>query len=279
MAEYSASLMIIGSGPAGYSAAIYAARAGIDTFIVSGEQLGGQLIYADNIENYPGFDTPVSGLELMQKMQKQAINLGVKIIKDTIQEVDFDISPFVCNSNTNSFSAKSIIISTGASAKWLGLKNEHLLIGKGVSTCAICDGWFYKNKDVVVVGGGNTAAKEALYLSDIANSVTIVHRRNNLRADNSEQTKLFNNNKIKIEWDSVVEEFITQKNPFKLKEILIKNLKNDKTKKIKTDGVFIAIGYSPNTTIFKKYLNIDENGYIITKPGCCETNVTGIFVA
>lgn len=279
MAEYITDILILGSGPAGSTAGIYSARAGFSPIVVSGETLGGQLVSADIIENYPGFDTPVSGTELIEKMHKQAQNVGVKFINDTIQEVDFSTYPFVCNSNLNTFSAKSIIIATGASTKWLGLKNERELIGKGVSSCATCDGFFYKCKDVAVVGGGNAAAKEALYLSMLANSVTLIHRRDSLRADKIEQEKLFKNKKIHFEWDSVVDEFLLKDNAFELAGVKLRNLKTDETKNLSFDGVFVAIGYTPNTEIFKRYLNLDEKGYIITEKGCCKTNIAGVFAA
>ena len=279
MAEYIADILILGSGPAGCTAGIYAARAGFSPLIVAGQSFGGQLVSADIIENYPGFDTPISGVDLIAKMQTQAKNIGVKFINDMIQEVDFLSYPFVCSSNLNSFSAKSIIIATGASTKWLGLKNEQELIGKGVSSCATCDGFFYKGKDIAVIGGGNVAAKEALYLSKLANSVTLIHRRDTLRADKVEQEKLFKNKKIHFEWDSVADEFLIKDDRFELKGLKLRNLKNDELKSLNFDGVFVAIGYTPNTEIFRRYLNLDEKGYIITEKGCCKTNVEGIFAA
>ena len=279
MAEYLTDVLIIGSGPAGCTAGIYAARSGLNPIIVSGEQAGGQLMSTNIIENFPGFEVPLSGPELMEKMKNQALNVGVRFVNDTIKEVDFSSRPFVCNSNLNSFSAKSVIIATGASTKWLGVEKEKDLIGRGVATCATCDGYFYRGKDVAVIGGGNTAVKEALFLAQLVNSVTVIHRRDKLRADKIEQDKAFRHNKIKFEWDSVVEELITEENPLRLTEIKLRNLKTDIIKNLKVDGVFIAVGYSPNTEIFKRYINLDEKGYIITEKGCCKTNIAGIYAA
>lgn len=279
MAEYITDILILGSGPAGCTAGIYAARAGFSVLIVSGELSGGQLLSADIIENYPGFETPISGGELGEKMQKQARNVGVKFVNDLIQEVDFSSYPFICSSNLNSFSARSVIIATGASTKWLNLKNEQELIGKGVSSCATCDGYFYRGKDVAVIGGGNVAAKEALYLAKLANSVTVIHRRDTLRADKIEQEKMFKNKKIHFEWDSVVDEFLLKENALELKGLKVRNVKSDELKELRFDGVFVAVGYTPNTAIFRRYLNLDEKGYIITEKGCCKTNVEGVFAA
>jgi len=279
MAEYITDILILGSGPAGCTAGIYAVRSGFSPLIVAGDIAGGQMLSADIIENYPGFDTPISGSDLIAKMQNQAKNLGVKFIYDTVQEVDFSSYPFVCSSNFNSFSAKSVIIATGASTKWLGIKNEQELIGHGVSSCATCDGFFYKGKEVAVIGGGNVAAKEALYLAKLAKSVTIIHRRDTLRADKIEQEKLFKNRKIHFEWNSVVDEFLIKNTTFELQGLRLRNVKSDELKTLNFDGVFVAVGYTPNTMIFRRYLNLNERGYIITEKGCCKTNIPGIFAA
>lgn len=279
MAEFKTDILIIGSGPAGCSAGIYASRAGLSALIVSGDQIGGQLIAADMVENYCGFDTPISGADLSTKMQKQAENLGVKFVFDTINEVDFANRPFVCSSGRNSFVSKAVIIATGASSQWLGLKNEKELIGRGVSICATCDGFFYKGKNVAVIGGGNAAIKKAIFLTSVAANVTVIHRRGNLRADKIEQERAFANRKIKFEWDSVAEELIADGEPETLRGIKIKNLKTDEEKIINVDAVFLAIGHKPNTDIFKRFLELDDKGYIVTKGGDCRTNIEGVFAA
>ncbi len=280
MAEYRTPVLIIGSGPAGYTAGIYAARAGLKPIVVSGGQIGGQLTITTDVENFPGFPTPVAGTELMHNMRVQAHNVGVQIIDDKIIEVDFSRRPFECNSeNHNLFCGDSVIIATGASARWLGLPSEEKFRGFGVSGCATCDGFFYRGRDVAVVGGGNTAVEEALYLTNFANSVTLIHRRDSLRADKTMQSRLLENPKITVEWDSVVEEIVGTDSPLAVTGVMIKNVKSDQTKLLKVDGVFIAIGHHPNTEIFKEQLELDEGGYIITRPDSCRTNIEGIFAA
>ena len=280
MAEYRTPVLIIGSGPAGYTAGIYAARAGLKPIVVSGEQIGGQLTITTDVENFPGFPTPVAGTELMHNMRVQAHNVGVQIIDDKIIEVDFSRRPFECNSeNHNLFCGDTVIIATGASARWLGLPSEEKFRGFGVSGCATCDGFFYRGRDVAVVGGGNTAVEEALYLTNFANSVTLIHRRDSLRADKTMQNRLLNNPKITVEWDSVVEEIVGTDNPLTVTGVMIKNVKSDQTKLLKVDGIFIAIGHHPNTEIFKEQLELDDGGYIKTQPDSCRTNIEGIFAA
>lgn len=276
MAQYQSDILIIGSGPAGYTAGIYASRTGKNAIIVSGDEVGGQLTLSNDVENFPGFETPISGTDLMEKIKNQAQNLGVNIIHDKIVEVDFSEYPFECSSqNHNVYYAKSIIIATGASAKWLEIDSEEAYKGFGISVCATCDGFFYKNKDVAVIGGGNTAAEEALYLANFARSVTIIHRRETLRADPKIQEKLKHHPKINIKYDVTVEKFIGEgKN---LKGIKIKNVKNDKEEIIKLDGVFIAIGHKPNTEFLRGEINLDTDGYIITQPDSCQTNIEGVF--
>ena len=263
MAEYKTKVLIIGSGPAGYTAGIYAARAGMRPVLVSGTQKGGQLTITTDVENFPGFPEPINGSELMQRMHDQAVNVGVTIVEDQISEVYFAENPFILISEgANSYCADSVIIATGASARWLGLPNEEKFRGFGVSGCATCDGFFYRNKDVVVVGGGNTAAEEALYLSGIAKNVTLIHRRDQLRADKVMQDRIKNNPKIQVEWDSVIEDIFGTDAPKGVTSVRIKNLKTDKYKDLEVDGVFIAIGHKPNTEIFKNAvdLNKDEIG-------------------
>ncbi|MBE6452566.1 MAG: thioredoxin-disulfide reductase [Alphaproteobacteria bacterium] len=280
MAEYKTKVLIIGSGPAGYTAGIYAARAGLNPIIVSGTQIGGQLTITTDVENFPAFPTPISGGELMDRMKTQAKNLGVKIIEDNIVEVDFKNRPFECSSERNNlYVGDSVIICTGASNRWLELDSEKKYRGFGVSGCATCDGFFYRGKNVAVVGGGNTAAEEAIYLTNFAGSVTLIHRRDTLRADKILQDKLRNNNKIHIEWDSVVEEILGNENPLSVNGIRIKNVKTDQQKTLKIDGVFIAIGHHPNTEIFKGQIDLSSDGYIITQPDSCKTNIEGIFAA
>lgn len=280
MSEYSSKILIIGSGPAGYTAGIYAARSGLEPLLVSGLETGGQITLSENIENFPGFVLAISGFELMNNMRAQAENLGVKIINDRIVEVDFKHRPFVCSSeNHDVFYADSIIIATGASAKWLNIPSEKLYRGFGISVCATCDGFFYRGKDVAVIGGGNSAAEEALYLTRFARSVTIIHRRDQLRAEQHLQNQLALNPQIKIKYNCTVEEFIGQDNPPQLKAIKLKNVRTDKTEVLNIDGVFIAIGHQPNTSIFQNQLELDKNGYIKTKPGTTQTNINGVFAA
>lgn len=280
MAQYSTPVLIIGSGPAGYTAGVYAARAGLKPILVSGEQTGGQLTITHMVENYPGFAEPILGGDLMTNMRQQALNLGVQIIDDTISEVDFSKQPFECNSaNHNFYNANSIIIATGASAKWLGLETENKYRGYGVSSCATCDGFFFKNQNVAVVGGGNTAAEEALYLSKFANSVTIIHRRDSLRAEQALQNKINANPKINIQWDSVVEDIVGKPKPMSVAGIKIKNIKTDVTSILPMDGVFVAIGHHPNTEIFKNHIALDDQGYIITPEGSSKTSIAGVFAA
>ncbi len=280
MAEYKTKVLIIGSGPAGYTAGIYAARAGLKPLIVSGQQVGGQLTMTNDIENFPGFESPISGTELMERMRNQALNVGVQIVDDIITEVDLSSKPFECTSeNNNLFCGDSVIIATGASARWLGLDSETKFRGFGVSACATCDGFFYRNRDVAVVGGGNTAVDEAIYLSSFAHSVTLIHRRDALRADKHLQERLEKNPKIHVEWDSVVEEIVGTENPLSVSGVKIKNIKTDKTKLLKVEGVFIAIGHHPNTELFKNQLHLNDEGYILTAPNSCKTNVAGVFAA
>lgn len=275
MAQYIAKIIILGSGPAGYTAAVYAARAGLNPCLISGFDIGGQLTLTSTVENFPGFPLAVSGVELTDKMKQQALNVGVTIIQDKINGVDLSEKPFVLSSqNGNCFQTESLIIATGASAKWLDYESHKKYIGKGLSTCATCDGFFYKNKIVAVVGGGNAAAEEALYLTNFASKVFLIHRRNELRAEKIMQDRLLKNPKIEIAWNNVVDEILGQE---QVNGIVLKNVITDERKTINLDGIFLAIGYKPNTEIFKKYLTLDDDGYIITKPDSCETNIEGVF--
>ena len=280
MAEYKSKILIIGSGPAGYTAGIYAARAGLKPILVSGTQVGGQLTITTEVENFPGFPTPIQGGELMQRMREQAQNLGVQIIDDTITEIDFENRPFVCSSeNANSYVSDSLIIATGASARWLGIPSETKFRGFGVSACATCDGFFYRNRNVAVVGGGNTALEEALYLTNFAKSVTIIHRRDEFRADKTMQERVKQNPKINVAWNTVVAEVIGTDTPLGVTGLKLKNVKTDNISDLAVDGVFIAIGHHPNTDLVKGHLKLDDEGYIATKPDSCETSVKGVFAA
>lgn len=277
MAQYIAKIIILGAGPAGYTAAVYAARAGLNPCLISGFDEGGQLSMTTNIENFPGFPLPVSGIELTDKMRQQALNMGTTIVSDKITEVDLDCRPFVLISEKgNCFNTESLIIATGASAKWLDYEAHKKYIGNGLSTCAACDGFFYKNKTVAVIGGGNSAAEEALYLTNFASKVIVVHRRDALRADQILQERLIKNPKVEILFSSIVSEISGEK---VVSGIKVKNVVTDDIKTVEVAGVFLAIGHTPNTDIFKKYLTLDADGYIITAPNSCETNIKGVFAA
>ena len=280
MAEFKSKILIIGSGPAGYTAGIYAARSGLEPILVSGSEQGGQLVLSENVENFPGFPHGLSGTELMENMRRQAETFGVRLVNDKIVEVDFNHRPFECSSeNHDVFYADSIIIATGASAKWLGLANEEKYRGFGISVCATCDGFFYRGKNVVVIGGGNSAVEEALYLTTFARSVTLLHRRDSLRADRHLQNKLFNNPQIRVMYDCTVEEFIGRDNPPAIEGLKFKNVKSDKTEILPADGIFIAVGHKPNTEIFQNRLELDRHGYIKTMPGSTQTSIEGVFAA
>ena len=280
MNNFHSKVLIIGSGPAGCTAAIYTARANLAPIMVHGMQAGGQLTITTEVENYPGFAEQVNGPWLMEQMHKQAENVGAKLIYDHIKSVDFSSRPFKAYGESGDlYTADSVIISTGAEAKWLGIESERKYQGFGVSGCATCDGPFFRNKKLVVIGGGNSAVEEALYLTHHASSVTLIHRRDSLNAEKILQERLFNNNKITVIWDSVVEEILGSEDPKSVTGIRIQNIKNNHTQNIECDGVFVAIGHSPNTKMFSDILNLDEEKYIITKPGTTDTNIEGIFAA
>ena len=280
MQEYKTKNLIIGSGPAGYTAAIYSARANLKPILVAGMQPGGQLTITTDVENFPGFKDVIQGPWLMQQMEGQAKAVGTEIIYDFITEVDLSKKPYKAkDSNGNTYIADTVIISTGAEAKWLGIESETFYKGYGVSGCATCDGFFFKELDVFVVGGGNTAVEDALYLTNFAKSVTIIHRRDELRAEKMLQDRLFANPKVKFLWDSVLEEVIGDKDPKNVTAIKVKNLKTNEVKEHKAAGVFIAIGHNPNTWLFKDYINMDDENYIITGSDSTATNVEGVFAA
>ena len=280
MKTYKSDTIIVGSGAAGYTAAIYAARANMKPILVNGQQPGGQMTITTDVENYPGFKDVIQGPWLMDQMKAQAEGVGTKIINDTITECNFKLKPFKLIGDSKSiYYGKTIIVATGATARWLGIKSEEKFKGYGVSACATCDGFFFKNKIVAVVGGGNTAVEEALYLTLHAKKVFLIHRRDKLRAEKILQERLFKNKKIEVIWDSVVEEIHGNENPKKVIGISIKNKKVNKIKSIDLDGVFIAIGHDPATNIFKNKLKLDKEGYILTKSGTTETNIPGVFAA
>ena len=275
MSDKKVDILIIGSGPAGYTAAIYTSRAGLNTLLYKGDQPGGQLTITSDVENYPGYPDGVMGPEMMVDFEKQAGRFGAKIKSGMITSVDFSSDQLIAFSDSNEkIIAKSIIISTGASAKWLNLESEQRLNGKGVSACAVCDGFFFRGQDVAVVGGGDTAAEEALYLSKLTNKVHLVIRRDEMRASVIMQNRIKENDKIEIHWNSEIKEI---KGDESVEGIDIINNVTNETKNISLGGVFIAIGHQPNTDIFKEYLKLDEAGYILTKPGSTETNVPGVF--
>ena len=278
--EHKTKVLIIGSGPAGYSAAIYASRAMLEPILVTGIEQGGQLTTTTDVENYPGFSNVIQGPWLMEEMKKQAEHVGTKFLIDVIKSVDFTKKPFVCEGEGgNKIISDTVIISTGAQAKWLGIENEDKFKGFGVSACATCDGFFYKNKEVAVIGGGNTAVEEALYLTNFASKVFLIHRRNELKAEKMLQQKLVNNKKIEIIWDTVLEKINGTENPKNLESLTIKNIKENATRELKVHGLFIAIGHQPSTNIFKDKIEMDNEGYIITKPDSTATNITGVFAA
>ena len=273
-------VLIIGSGPAGYTAAIYAARAMLEPTLVQGLQPGGQLTITTDVENYPGYGDVIQGPWLMEQMQEQAKNVGTNIINDIIKSVDFKCKPFKAISESGTeYTADSVIISTGAQARWLGLDSEKKFQGYGVSACATCDGFFFKEKKVAVSGGGNSAVEEALYLTNFASKVYLVHRRNELRAEKILQDRLFKNEKVECVWDSELKEIVGDEDPLNVKSINIKNTKTNETSNIELDGVFVAIGHDPATQIFRDQVEMDEDGYIITKPDSTLTNVEGVYAA
>jgi thioredoxin reductase (NADPH) len=279
MAKHS-KVLILGSGPAGYTAAIYAARAMLKPILVFGSEPGGQLTTTTDVENFPGYSKVIQGPWLMEEMKGQAKAVGTEMIQDHIKKVDLSKKPFEAIGDSGQvYTADSFIISTGAQARWLNLKSEQEFRGFGVSACATCDGFFFKEKEVAVVGGGNAAVEEAMFLTKFASKVKLIHRRNELRAEKMLQAKLKSNKKIEIIWDSIVEDVVGDTNPKSVKAIKIKNVKTKKTTELKVDGLFIAIGHDPATSLFKGQLNMDKEGYIITNPDSTITNVPGVFAA
>jgi len=273
-------VLIIGSGPAGYTAAIYTARAMLKPILVHGAEPGGQMTTTTDVQNYPGYSDVIQGPWLMDQMKDQAKAVGTDMIQDHIKKVDLSKKPFrVIGDSGQEYTGDSIIISTGAQARWLNLKSEQEYRGFGVSGCATCDGFFFKDKEVAVIGGGNAAVEEAIFLTKFATNVKLIHRRNELRAEKMLQKKLKENPKIEIIWNSVLEEVMGDKDPKGVTGIKIKNIKTNKFSEIKLHGLFIAIGHDPATSLFKDQLNMDKEGYLITKPDSTVTNIPGVFAA
>lgn len=281
MTTHQTNVLIIGAGPAGYTAAIYAARAGLEPHLVTGPQPGGQLTTTTDVENFPGFRATIQGPWLMEEMKEQALHVGTQLHLDSITKVNFDQRPFICQGEQATYQANAVIIATGAQAKWLGIESETHFRGYGVSACATCDGFFFKGKPVVVIGGGNTAVEEALFLTHHASKVTLVHRRDTLRAEKMLQDRLFNNPKVEVIWDHVVDEVMGREKPLRAVEgIRLRHVKTDETQEVSAEGIFIAIGHSPNTGVFKDWLAVDETGYIIPQnPGTTLTSIPGVFAA
>jgi thioredoxin reductase (NADPH) len=273
-------VLIIGSGPAGYTAAIYAARANLSPVLIAGLQPGGQLTITTDVENYPGFSDPIQGPWLMEQMAKQAEHVGTDVVYDIVTKVDFSSRPFKAwTDGGTEYEAEAVIISTGAQARWLGLDSEQKYQGAGVSACATCDGFFYRGKRVAVIGGGNTAVEEAIYMTHHASHVTLVHRRDHLRAERILQKRLFENPKISVVWDHAVDEILGSGAPEVVTSVRLKNVKTAETQELAVDGVFVAIGHSPTTAIFQGQIKLDAEGYIITTPGTTETSIPGVFAA
>lgn len=273
--------LIIGAGPAGYTAAIYAARANLKPILVQGMQPGGQLTITSDVENYPGFADAVQGPWLMEQMATQAARVGTEVIFDTISEVDFSKRPFTCKADSGDvFIADTVIIATGAQARWLGLPSEKKFQGFGVSGCATCDGFFFRGKEICVVGGGNTALEEALYLTHHASKVTLIHRRDAFRGEKIMQDRVMNHPKITVVWDSVVDEIIGDEQPApSVTGVRVRNVKTGDIRVIPGAGIFVAIGHDPATKLFKGQLKMDAEGYLVTAPDSTATNVAGVFAA
>ncbi len=269
-------VIIIGSGPAGYTAAIYAARANLKPLVIEGYTAGGQLMITSDVENYPGFDHGVMGPDLMAVMRKQAERFETRFITKNATKVDFSKRPFKVWIDDEVFESQTVIVATGASAKWLGIPSEQRLMGKGVSACATCDGAFFKKQDVVVVGGGDTAMEEANFLTRFCNKIYLVHRRDEFRASKIMQERLLKNSKVEVIYNSAVEEILGDKG---VDGVRIKNLKDGTVKDLKVTGIFMAIGHQPNTEIFKEFLKMNDSKYLITKPGTTQTNIAGVFAA
>jgi len=275
-----AKVLILGSGPAGLTAAIYAARANLAPVMVAGLQPGGQMTITTDVENYPGFAETVQGPWLMEEMRKQAEKVGTRMVSDTVLAVDLSRRPFACTGDSGTvYAGDTLILSTGASARWLGLPSEERLKGFGVSACATCDGFFFRGKRVCVIGGGNTAVEEAIFLTNHAERVTLIHRRDSLRAEKIMQDRLFANDRITVIWDSVLEEVLGTGDPPGVTGVRIRNVKTGATRELALEGVFVAIGHTPNTGILRGQIDMDREGYVLTRPDSTVTSVPGVFAA
>jgi thioredoxin reductase (NADPH) len=273
-------LIIVGSGPAGYTAAIYAARAMLEPMLISGFEPGGQLMITTDVENYPGFADPIQGPWLMEQFKAQAEHVGTKLVSDHITAVDLSKRPFTLTADSGTaYTCDALIIATGAKARWLGLPSEEKFKGYGVSACATCDGFFYRGKEVIVVGGGNSAVEEALYLANLASKVTVVHRRDSFRAERILQERLFKHPKVEVLWNHALEEVLGDSNPPGVTHVRLKNVQTGAITEKKIDGVFVAIGHAPASELFKGQLDIKPNGYIRTAPDSTATNIPGVFAA
>ena len=281
MAErHHSKVLIIGSGPAGYTAAIYAARANLKPTLVAGLQPGGQMTITTDVENYPGFADVIQGPWLMEQMQKQAESGGTNMIYDIVNDVDFGSKPFTCSGDSGAiYTADAVIIATGAQARWLGLESEQKFMGFGVSACATCDGFFFRDQNVALVGGGNTAVEEALYLTNHASKVTVIHRRDAFRAEKIMQDRLFANPKVEVMWEHVLDEVTGESDPPGVSGARVRNVKTDVTTGLDVSGVFIAIGHDPATAVFKGHVAMDDEGYILTAPDSTATAIPGVFAA
>ena len=279
MAErHHSKVLIIGSGPAGYTAAIYAARANLKPTLVAGLQPGGQMTITTDVENYPGFADVIQGPWLMEQMQKQAESVGTNMIYDIVNDVDFGSKPFTCSGDSGAiYTADAVIIATGAQARWLGLESEQKFMGFGVSACATCDGFFFRDQNVALVGGGNTAVEEALYLTNHASKVTVIHRRDAFRAEKIMQDRLFANPKVEVMWEHVLDEVTGESDPPGVSGARVRNVKTDVTTGLDVSGVFIAIGHDPATAVFKGHVAMDDEGYILTAPDSTATAIPGVF--
>jgi thioredoxin reductase (NADPH) len=272
--------LIIGSGPAGWTAAIYAARALLKPVLIQGIQPGGQLTITTDVENYPGFADVIQGPWLMEQMEAQARHVGTEVVNDIVLEADLSQRPFRLKTDSGQeWLAETLIIATGAQAKWLGLPSEQTFQGFGVSACATCDGFFYRNKEVIVVGGGNTAVEEALFLTSFASKVTVVHRKDEFRAEKILQERLFANPKIEVIWDHAIDEIVGEKDPMGVTGARLKNVKTGETRDVKADGVFIAIGHAPSSELFRNQLETHAGGYLSVKPGTASTAIEGVYAA
>ena len=273
-------VVIIGSGPAGYTAAIYAARAMLEPIMINGTQPGGQLTITTDVENYPGFADVIQGPWLMEQMKAQAEHVGTKVVNDLVVEVDFDHRPFTLKGDSGTtYTADSVIIATGAQARWLGIPSEQKFQGFGVSACATCDGFFYRDKHVIVVGGGNTAVEEALFLTNFASKVTVIHRRSEFRAERILQERLFKHPKIEVRWNTELADITGSQMPPSVTGAVLRNTATGETETVAVDGIFVAIGHTPATAVFREKLDMKPGGYLKVKPGTTQTNIPGVYAA